>query len=796
MRVRIGITAVTLAVVTPCLVAASGALAASHHRAGRAARAVRATGPAPNVSATALSSWQTNGLVRRLAYASGFVYAGGTFTGEMAPGSKTVSASQALLARFNSATGAFDSSFNPVFTNAVTSKPSVNAVKVAGSILYVGGSFTSVAMGAGPPQARGYGAAFDLSTSPPTLLAWNPKANGAIDAIAVSHDGTNVYLGGAFSTLNAISRSFLGEVDAATGLVPTSWAPAVDHPVVTMAVAPLGDKVVIGGFFTMLNGSAQQGAGAVDATTGASVTWPNILPSSSTVNSQATDVDLPVSTVSTAHPDGIAYVSVQGVGRGNFDGTYAADVATGTELWENDCFGDAQATLLLGGWLYKASHASDCNYAPAGFPPVIQGNEAKFAHHLTTMGPADGSIGFWNPNTNGGPSPGDLGPYSFATNGSSLFVGGVFSLVNGKQQEGLAIFPAKPSGKKDGSAPAAPAAPAAVSTSRGVDSVSVPAVSDHDNGLLTYNFYRNGRFAGARTRVSWPWALPLVHFRDSGRKPGRTFFYTVRVCDPSGSCSPFSPRSKKVTVASKNPTGYIKRVLASKPSFLWELSETSGNTAFDAAKHGYRGTYEPGTTKGVKPGPIGGSTAPATGFAGGLTSGGMVTAQKAITSPSTFSIELWFRTSTIVGGELAGFSSVQTGTGGTFDRQIWMTNDGHLAFAVHGTGQVILSSLAYNDNTWHHVVATFNTTSGMALYVDGLRVGTNPGHVHSVYSGFWRVGGGDLTGWSLDVEPNVRPPTAPNNFFITGDIADVAVYPTALTAKQVAQHWAANYLSH
>lgn len=796
LRVTVGITALALAGATVIAMPAVGAMAVGHYR---AAGARASASPGPNVGATALSSWQTNGLVRKLAYASGWVYAGGTFTGEMAPGapSTTLSGNQPFLARFNSTTGVFDPSFNPVFNDTV-SPPStaVDALALSpdGKTLYVGGHFTNVTIGT-TTSPRSYGAAFDLTTSPPTLTSWDPKANGAIRAIAPSPDGSTLYLGGAFGTLGTTSRPFAGAVDAATGGTVTPWAPAVDKLVDAIAIAPGGSAVLVGGFFSTFNGTTQQGIGSTDATTGLTVNpWPNILPSGVSVNSQVTDII--IGPASTANPDGIGYVSVQGIGAGNFDGSYAADIKTGAEIWENDCFGDSQALLILGSWLYKASHADDCSYAPAGFPPVIS-KSGKIGHHLLDQSLTDGSLGFWNPNTNGGPVKGDLGPYAFATDGSALFVGGDFSLVNSKQQEGIAIFPAKPATGKDTTTPTTPAAPVAVSTSKGTDSVVVTGVSDRDDGTLTYNFYRDGTFIGSRTRVSWPWAVPVVHFRDTGRSPGKSHFYSVRVCDPSGACSAFSPHSNTVKVNSKNPLGYVSRVLADKPSFLWQLDETTGSTAFDTAKHGYRGSYEPGTTKGITPGPIGGSTATATGFTGGTNGGGLVTAQTKITSPSTFSIELWFQTTTTVGGELAGFSSSQTGgTAASFDRQIWMTNDGHLAFGVHGSSQAVLSADAYNDGRWHHVVATFSPKTGLALYVDGARAGTNSGKAISSYSGYWRVGGGDLTGWSLDTQPNARPATAPNDFFITGNIGDFAVYPNVLTSAQVAMHWAANYLSH
>jgi hypothetical protein len=73
---------------------------------------------------------------------------------------------------------------------------------------------------------------------------------------------------------------------------------------------------------------------------------------------------------------------------------------------------------------------------------------------------------------------------------------------------------------------------------------------------------------------------------------------------------------------------------------------------------------------------------------------------------------------------------------------------------------------------------------GMALYVDGALVSTNPNTVSQSYSGYWRVGYDNLAAWG---------PTTPSRSFFTGTLDEVAVYPFALGAGVVAAHWAANH---
>ena len=83
-------------------------------------------------------------------------------------------------------------------------------------------------------------------------------------------------------------------------------------------------------------------------------------------------------------------------------------------------------------------------------------------------------------------------------------------------------------------------------------------------------------------------------------------------------------------------------------------------------------------------------------------------------------------------------------------------------------------------------------TGSLALYVDGQLIGTNTTSTAQPYSGYWRVGGDNLNGWNLDPwGSNSQGTTQPHSYYFNGTIADVAVYPTALSASQVAAHYAA-----
>ncbi|MFC0516576.1 LamG-like jellyroll fold domain-containing protein [Mucilaginibacter angelicae] len=152
-----------------------------------------------------------------------------------------------------------------------------------------------------------------------------------------------------------------------------------------------------------------------------------------------------------------------------------------------------------------------------------------------------------------------------------------------------------------------------------------------------------------------------------------------------------------------------------------------------------------------------------------------VTTTNSFVNPQTFTLSLWFNTTTTTGGKLIGFGSAQNG-GGQFDRHIYMTNTGQLVFGVYSSGtHTIISPLTYNDGNWHHVVVTFGTTSGMIMYVDNTSVATSTYFSAEPYTGYWKIGNDNVSGW----------PNAPTSTYFSGKIDDVAVYSTELSASAV-----------
>lgn len=146
-------------------------------------------------------------------------------------------------------------------------------------------------------------------------------------------------------------------------------------------------------------------------------------------------------------------------------------------------------------------------------------------------------------------------------------------------------------------------------------------------------------------------------------------------------------------------------------------------------------------------------------------------------NPTSFSVSTWFKTTTNVGGALIGFSSVQTGGGGTRDRFIYMTSTGLLYFGVApgAVKKYINTTNNYNDGNWHLVTATLGA-GGMKLYVDGVLSASDLTVTAAENTtGYWRLGNSDLSTW----------PNEPSSYYFSGTLDDMVIYHRELSSSEI-----------
>src|ERR671930_1057366 len=89
----------------------------------------------------------------------------------------------------------------------------VSAFARAGDRVFVGGAFGSVG---GEPHANL--AALDAATGQ-VVSIWRADTNGAVEALAPSSDGTVLYVGGAFTSVGGVVRRHVAALSTATGAV-------------------------------------------------------------------------------------------------------------------------------------------------------------------------------------------------------------------------------------------------------------------------------------------------------------------------------------------------------------------------------------------------------------------------------------------------------------------------------------------------------------------------------------------------------------------------------------------------
>ncbi len=484
------------------------------------------------VSGDVLPTPQINGVVWKTAVVGNTAYAVGSFTKARPSGAP---AGTSEVTRNNAM--AFD-----IPTGAILAwNPNLNAqartvqVSPDGTKIYVGGDFTTVS-----GSARSKVAAFDTASG--ALDAnFKPVVNGPVRSVAVSNSA--VYVGGGFGSAGGAARQNLASFTRSTGAI-LPWRPTADDIVEALVASPDDSRIVVGGRFQQLNGSPIVGIGAVDGAVGGPLPWVSrpIPGRQGTSRSGVTEMTV---------VGGVLYASADGEGGHWFDGRFAADFATGNLVWLNNCYGATYSISVMDQVAYSVGHAHDCTSVgtfadhnpqiwkratadttfPTGTDQGGPGSNMNYAYQpVPTQLP-------WYPEVNAGTYTGIFqGGWALSNNGTYLVMGGEFTSVNGKAQQGLATF-AKRSVAPNKVAPTYnPMKPTVLSLNSGTTRVAWSGTSDIDDGTLTYEVLRdNGTVPVFSVDAKSPWwALPQLGFTDTGLVPGSSHTYRVRVKDPSG----------------------------------------------------------------------------------------------------------------------------------------------------------------------------------------------------------------------------------------------------------------------
>jgi hypothetical protein len=703
------------------------------------------------LNASPESSWQTNAPGRSVAYGNGVVFVGGDFTAirppAAVPGSGEVPALH--LTAFDANDGTPIAGFSASVTSTTSTPATVYGISLSadGSTLYFGGRFTTV-----DGVTRTDVAAVNAQTG--ALLPWAPKlpATSTVFAVTAISSGT-VYLGGQFSTVNGSPRGNAASVSASAKVLP--WNPTFNGPVHTIMLSPDGTEVVVGGNYGTADGVTHRSIIAVDPASGAlNPAWGTGPSMSNLFQVWHMSGD-----ANQLYIGGVDFGGDQGFRE--FDGTAALNWATGTVAWSDYCQGDTHAVAVINNVLYIGSHAHDCSSVPGGFP-VLTTHQDLTAEDATT-----GTMLNWFPNDNASGNEA-TGSAASTSDGTQLFDVGDFTKVNGKWQQGFVRF--GPTG--DGAPPTTPTPPTAQANPDNTVTVEQQTSTDIDDGTLTYTLLRDGKtVVDSVSQSSRFWNEPIVTLVDTSAHVGR-HTYNVSVTDGVNTVK--SRPSNAVFVGGTAPTTWSSAVGQAGPIAWWRLGESNPSAgALDSTFRTSGALYEGGVSFGT-PGAITGDPDTAVTLDG---NSGYVTSRVATPDPEVFSASIWFNTTSTSGGVLFGFGDRQTGQSSNYDRHVYMTNSGHLDWGVWtGSAQMVTSANSYNDGLWHQVVATLGP-NGMTLYVDGVLVGTNPNTQAQQFIGFWRVGYDNLNFW----------PDQPSSFAFGGSLDDFTNFQYQLSGDQVAQ---------
>ncbi|AQT74498.1 MULTISPECIES: DNRLRE domain-containing protein [Streptomyces] len=711
-------------------------------------------------TADELPTWQPNGIVWAMAQAEGTVFAGGTFSAVRPPEGVAGAEQEAVnFVALDAATGKPTSCKLAFTIGDGTATVRTLVVSKDNKTLYAGGYFGAVN---GTPVSSV--AAIDIASCTPKA-AFHPGFPATVRGLAVTDD--TLYAAGDFTTVEGQTRERFAAVDASSGALKPFVA-NVDEPGRAVEVTPDGKSVLLGGDFFTVNNANSHALAVVDATSGAvKKTYTNI-PSNSVVKDISTD-------------DTGFYTGNEGSGGGVFDGRIGLRLSDFTEKWRDRCLGATQFVLPYQGVLYSSSHAHDCSTEqefPDGKRHFLLAQPTN--HEGAAPAPVDGFVRGpgklgWHPTANDGLGEG-IGPRVMAVAEKNdvkyMWVGGEFTLINGKAQQALTRF----ASTGDVGAPTTPVASAS-SVKPGEVQVRWRTSYDADDSKLTYRIYRNGSATPAATvtAASLEWERPQASWNDTTVKAGQSYTYRVTATDAAGNTSALSATAS-VTVPTAVQS-YPNQVRTDGAELYWRYDDVVSPYVADSSVSGNRsGIQVNAPALKQSPGAVPGSNA--MGFNG---TSQKVHSDRRQSVGSTFTIETWFKTNTTRGGKLIGFGNNTTRNSGSNDRHIYMTNTGRLVFGVYnGSVRTVSTGLfdTYNDNKWHHVVGT-QGPGGITLYVDGQNKGTLNATSNGTYAGYWHAGGDNLSGW----------PTRPTSNFFAGQLDETAVYPTALTQAQVKNHF-------
>jgi hypothetical protein len=256
----------------------------------------------------------------------------------------------------------------------------------------------------------------------------------------------------------------------------------------------------------------------------------------------------------------------------------------------------------------------------------------------------------------------------------------------------------------------------------------------------------------------------------TGLVGGTAYTFTVRAVNRYGP-------GAAATAAAVTPTGasstYVATVLSSSPSVFYRLADADAGLLTDSSGHGATGGYSPSAATLGQGGPLAGDAAPSTGDNG---NGPLATGHPSMPLyASARTVEGWVSTTSTNEEFLAGYGNTSTAEG-----FLVATEPGQVIVSGYNDDLGFPATAPLDDGSWHFIVATTNGTTA-TVYVDGVSLGTR--HFTDKLD-------------TLPTASGFQVGSGPDNCcgYFSGDLADVALFPSALSAAAVTAQFAASGL--
>jgi hypothetical protein len=289
-------------------------------------------------------------------------------------------------------------------TGAVTGwdPPTLGDIAVlatAGQTVFVGGDIGSVGAARRPGLA---------ALGPDDSIAdWNPPLSGFVRALALSPDGSRLYVGGAFAPGDAPAQRNLAVVDVATGALH-AFGGGTSSGVWAIAPTADGTRVYIGGAFVTVAGKRRTRLAALDPATGEVQAW----------NSGANDIVRALLVTDDALYVGGDFSSAGGLPRARL---VKLDAATGAALgWNAEPDDNVWALALHGDTLFVGGEFGQIGGRPR--------------NALAALDVESGDASSWDPSADD-----TVRGLRVSREGSRLYAGGAFEKI-GRANRSYAEF--------------------------------------------------------------------------------------------------------------------------------------------------------------------------------------------------------------------------------------------------------------------------------------------------------------------------------------------------------------------